>query len=270
MNEEITLLVDIGNSAIKWCSYVETDINATDLSDKLVVAKKVYPKNISQESKNISQDFFLQQWGELTAPDNVVVSSVANSAVLQALQQASNQLWSLSAIQVTSTDIRFPFLNAYQNPAQLGDDRFCAMVAAYHNTDTDYLVVDCGSALTIDIVASLKGEQRTHQGGYVLPGLSLMKASLAKQTADVRVDKRYKPESLLPGDTTEQCVDAAIYLSAVSLIESVFKQQHKENITCILTGGDAEDLAKFLSIKHRIIPNLVLQGLVHITCQQNW
>lgn len=253
------LLVDIGNSSIKWCSSVQADIDATALKkEKLTVFRKVY-------TKDISQDFFLDLWAQLDVPLKVVVSNVADIAVLQALQQACTQLWSLRVIQVTSVDESFSFLNTYKDPAQLGDDRFCVMVGAYQQTDTDYIVVDCGSAITIDIVASCEGKQRAHQGGYILPGLNLMKTSLARQTADVRVDNSHKTNSLLPGDTTETCVNAATTLSAVALIESVFKQQQNEALQCILTGGDAEEVARFLSIKHHIIPDLVMQGLAYIS-----
>lgn len=252
------LLVDIGNSTIKWSLYLQADVNATDLKDTLTVCRKVYPKNISQ-------DFFLEEWDQLDVPVKVIVSNVADIAVLHAVQLACMQLWSLAVMQVSSTDERFTFLNTYKDPAQLGDDRFCAMVGAYHHTDTDYIVVDCGSAITIDIVASFAGKQRVHQGGYILPGLSLMKTSLAIQTADVQVDETHKADSLLPGDTTEACVNAAITLSAVALIETVFKQQQNKELQCLLTGGDAEEVARFLSIQYHIIPGLVLQGLAYIS-----
>lgn len=257
MSIQSTLLVDIGNTAIKWCFCLQDEVIAGDLKGELKVSQKIYPTKISS-------DFFIELWQQFNTPTNIIVSCVGNDSVLNALQQAGQKLWSRDVTQMISTQKSYHFLNAYEEPAQLGDDRFCGMVAAYHHTDADYMVVDCGSAITIDIVSKDSSNVRAHQGGYIFPGLGLMKASLGQKTANVEVNNTVSPADLLPGNTTEECVNAAIYLSAITLIERIFRQQEKEGMQCILTGGDAEELAKFLSIKYSLVPDLVLRGLWYL------
>ena len=144
------LLVDIGNSAVKWA--------LTPLSESLAASYKKYPEEITAE-------FFINLWASIEIPNEIMVTCVATERAWQALIEASQRLWNIKAKRVFSAEIGYGLTNAYVNPSELGSDRWCAMVAAYHATDSDIIVIDCGSAITIDIVNSA-GQ---HLGGYILP-----------------------------------------------------------------------------------------------------
>jgi len=249
MSEQLTLLVDIGNSAVKWCVLSEGDQLST-------MAHHYYP------AKNIMPTFFNELWADLSKPKKIIVSSVAKNNVWQALQQSCDELWSLDAERMSSPKKACGLSNAYEDVESLGSDRWFAMLAAFNGqtTASASLVVSCGSAITLDIIDS----EGLHQGGYILPGLAMMKKSLAVETANVSVYPEISTPSLLPATTTAGCVDAGILLSAVKLIEAVFEQQSQHNqIRCYLAGGDAALIADLLSIKYVIMPNLVLKGLAH-------
>jgi type III pantothenate kinase len=255
MNKQNTLLVDVGNSSVKWRLIT-------------VAATKKNPAMLQQQyPKDISKSFFIQCWQTLAKPDKVVVSCVANKHVWQVLEQACEELWSIKAEKITSVKEGFGIINAYKQPSDLGSDRWCAMIGALHAIESDFIVVDCGSAITIDVVMSSgKHHAGKHLGGYILPGFSMMKQSLGMHTAEVQVDIKLSSATLTPSNSTQGCVDSAIYLSVVKLIEAIFEQQEKQDkkAQCVLTGGDAALVAKLLSIKYVMMPELVLHGLAII------
>ena len=255
MSKQNNLLVDVGNSSVKW-SLIHNEVK---VKSKLAQLDKLSAMSQERYPEKISASFFTQHWETLQRPENVFVSCVANQQVWDALEQACQQLWAIKAKRITSEKEGFGLLNAYNQPSDLGSDRWCAMIGAMHEIDTDLIVVSCGSAITIDVVKS----SGKHLGGYILPGLTMMKRSLGNYTAEVNVDLNLTKSDLTPSNTTAGCVDSAVYLSAVKLIETVFEQQAKqsENVQCLLTGGDAVFVAELLSIKCVMMPDLVIRGL---------
>lgn len=247
MTVQSTLLVDVGNSSIKW-SMLSAEKKLSDMVCKYYADKALSPK------------FFTDIWRSIQTPKKVLVSCVANDTVWHILQKTCRELWSIDAKRVSSMQTACGVINAYSKYETLGSDRWFAMLGAFSEKTTASLVVDCGTAITVDVINA----EGVHLGGYILPGLTMMKTSLTKDTADVSVNLDLSNHSLLPAKTTEGCVDAAILLSAVKFIEAVFNQQDVNNsMHCYLTGGDAGLLAEYLSIKFVIIPALVLKGLAH-------
>ena len=260
MNKNNILLVDIGNSSVKWSLFDNSSLLENNKANALLDMRQLY------YPKNISSSFFSNYWDDLNKPERVIVSCVANKDVLHALGQACEQLWNIEATEINSTNKEAGIVNAYIEPADLGSDRWCAMIGANQIINTDFIVVDCGSAITIDVVSSQDKILSKHIGGYILPGLEMMKQSLGTNTADVKIDLKNTNTSLAPSNTTIGCVNSAVYLSAVKLIETVFEQQLKQSdgVQCFLTGGDAALLAEFLSIEYSMVADLVLRGLAVI------
>lgn len=254
MKKQNILLVDAGNSSVKWSFADSPDTN--DLSK---MQQQFYPENISTS-------FFTKCWDSFEKPERVLVSCVADKNVLHALNKACDQLWNININEINSLKESTGLVNAYIEPSDLGSDRWCAMIGANEIISSDFIVVDCGSAITIDLVSNHEKNASRHIGGYILPGLEMMKRSLGAQTADVKVDLKHTKTTLGPSNTTVGCVNSAVYLSAVKLIEAVYEQQVKqsEGVQCLLTGGDAPLLAEFLSVDYIMMPDLVLRGLAVI------
>lgn len=242
------LLVDIGNSSVKWANY-----STHGLTSMLI---KKYPRNVSR-------DFFKECWKELDKPNEVYVSSVADDFVWQELAEACNELWNIKAQKVVSSKEGYGLVNVYNDATTLGSDRWCAMLGGLQNTSSAFLIIDAGSALTIDMVS----EKGKHLGGHIVPGLGMMRESLGHQTALVKTKlSKNNAISLSLANTTIQCVESGIYLSVVKLIEAVYERESQQvkQITCFLTGSDAEDIAGLLAFKSIIMPDLVLRGLAVI------
>ena len=239
------LLIDIGNSSLKWA------VSSSDgLSDML---QQQYPENISST-------FFTECWQGVDKPGEIIASCVAGEAVWHALAKACDELWSIEVQKVNSLKEGFGLVNAYDDALALGSDRWCAMIGGLQVADSAFLIIDAGSALTVDMV----NESGNHLGGYIVPGLGMMRKSLGLQTAQVKTEPTEgNIPSLSLANSTAQCVEAGIYLSTVKLIEAVYERESKQvkQLTCFLTGGDAQSIADLLAFKCVIMPDLVLRGL---------
>ena len=242
------LLVDIGNTAIKWA--LKNSTNAMEMS------RQQYPDNVSES-------FFIDCLANVNKADKVFTTCVASPEVWQAFKNAIFLLWGLEVERVVSESNAYGVINGYETPSDLGSDRWCGLIAAYHEVNSDIIVVSCGSAVTIDIV-NQSGE---HLGGYILPGLAMMKKSLGEHTAQVKVNTPLsETNTLSPAHSTSGCVEAGVNLAAVSVIEAVIKQQvkHSKNLQCFLTGGDADSIAQHLTTEYVKMPNLIIRGLAII------
>jgi len=147
---------------------------------------------------------------------------------------------------------------AYKNVTSLGVDRWAAVVAAYKRVNGAVLVVDAGSALTVDLV-EVSGQ---HLGGYIIPGHKLMCASLLKETAAVSFDEVFDHVGF--GASTQQCVTGGVMTALVGAVQLSIQQASMRignNLAVILTGGDAEILVPLLDCQVEVVPELVLDGL---------
>ncbi|MBF7054209.1 type III pantothenate kinase [Halomonas sp. KAO] len=195
----------------------------------------------------------------LEVVESVRISSVARRAVLEETVQLLRQR--VGAVYVaSSTPEALGVTNGYEEPERLGVDRWLGVLAGYQQVGA-CCAVDCGSAITIDFV--LPGGR--HLGGYILPGLRLMKESLKLGTRNVAIDPDSEPEELLvPGKRTVEAVNHGIYMAAVSAINRVYAEVCDSEgvaLPLMLTGGDARVVARGLQVPHAVWPDMVYGGL---------
>jgi type III pantothenate kinase len=155
--------------------------------------------------------------------------------------------------------------NGYCEPGKLGVDRWLAILAAFNRAAGACLVIDVGTAVTVDFV-TVNGE---HLGGYICPGLRLMSEQLvahAQGIAGLHVGAG-SLQDLTPGRTTDQAVARGAVLMLRGFVESQLQLAPAllgESFTLFLTGGDAE-LVGALSVEAHIVSDLVFVGLA-IAC----
>ncbi|KGK40970.1 hypothetical protein LH51_17890 [Nitrincola sp. A-D6] len=147
--------------------------------------------------------------------------------------------------------------NAYENPQQMGVDRWVAMLAAWQQVRQGVCIVDAGSAITVDFV-NAKG---VHLGGYIVPGQRLLHSSLLGATQGVRWAELPDSCSVRPGDSTAACVrNGGNYLLS-ALLQRVQADCEEYAIGHIfLTGGDAAELHCHTHVG-QLQKTLVLDGL---------
>ena len=136
----------------------------------------------------------------------------------------------------------------------LGTDRWLAMLAGFQRIGGATLVVDAGSALTLDIVST----EGRHLGGYIVAGQRLMRSALWSGTHAVKVASTPYGNLLVPPTNTLDAVGIGGLLSATAMIEKIARQ-HEAAI--VMTGGDGRLLAAHLAAPALCVDDLVLEGL---------
>jgi type III pantothenate kinase len=144
--------------------------------------------------------------------------------------------------------------NAYDNPAQLGADRWGALVGARGVHAGDALVVMAGTATTIDVLDAT-GRFR---GGLILPGLDLMHRALARNTAGLPEARGTYRD--VPTNTDDAIVSGTLQ-ATLGAIERMGCRLVKTDFCVLLSGGAADALAPHLGLPLRRVDNLVLEGL---------
>ncbi|MCY4143339.1 MAG: type III pantothenate kinase [Gammaproteobacteria bacterium] len=151
--------------------------------------------------------------------------------------------------------------NCYKEPRTLGVDRWLALVAAWNSVRSSVLVIDAGTALTVDVA----NERGLHMGGYIAPGLETMRESLAADTDNVQVAFLSNCGSNLDfGTNTEEAVQNGLLSMVVAWLSRcrILAKGVCDNApTVFLTGGDGERLSRWLDFSCQIRPDLVLEGL---------
>jgi type III pantothenate kinase len=148
---------------------------------------------------------------------------------------------------------------AYSDPQRLGVDRFVALVGARHHVHTASVIIDCGTAVTLDAITS----QGQHLGGLIFPGLQTMRRSLITQTAAIQKGDQPTDLPLFARDTDEGVSSGTLraVVAAIDQISFSMAAELDEPVTRILCGGDARQLMPWLIHEYLYDPMLVLKGL---------
>ncbi|MDN7141443.1 pantothenate kinase [Pseudomonas sp. JQ170] len=152
--------------------------------------------------------------------------------------------------------------NGYDDYQRLGLDRWLALLGGYHLAKGACLVMDFGTAAKADFVAA-DGE---HLGGFICPGMPLMRSQLRTHTRRIRYDDASAERalsSMTPGRSTVEAVERG----CVHMLQGFARSQIEyaqglwgEDFTVLLTGGDAPLVQE--AVPHaRVVPDLVFVGL---------
>lgn len=231
------ILVDIGNSGIKWSLY---DRDGRGLGAVTRCAR-------DREELPVA----LRDAGLAGTP--IWLSSVAGiefEAALGAALQAQG-FGELHWAQAQAREAGL--ISSYDQPARMGVDRWLAMLAAREGRTEPVMVVDAGTALTIDLVAA----DGQHEGGYIIPGQRLMRDALLRDTQKVRFEDA-DHATVQPGTATTGCVAAGLTLAALGAVHYVL--EHHAGYQLVVTGGDGRRLLD-LGLPGEWRPSLVLEGL---------
>lgn len=239
------LLIDAGNSLVKW-AYASAN-QAVTLEG--CCCSKV--NDLSQVLEN--------EWHDTPRPGRILVANVAGKKVAEAICLATENLWQTKPEFPLSEEEFCGLTNTYDQPGRLGIDRLLAMLAAYREVRGPVIVIDCGTAVTVDLVSN----HGVFLGGSIMPGLHLACQSLISGT-DAIENCPGNAEINSVARTTDEAVTAGVLLGLVGGIEKVVADQiaHIDaQADVIITGGDAKRLLDNFSIDVRHRPDLVLEGL---------
>lgn len=247
MTETITGLVldlDVGNTRIKWrLSENGQHQHGFFLTDELAQEKEI-EKSLSA----ISQ-----------VPKRVRISSVVGGSLLQQIFALCESKWQLRPEVAKVEEVCAGVTQAYAEKDKLGVDRWLGLLAA-HKQQGDCVVLSCGSAVTVDVLA----DNGKHQGGYIVPGLTMMLKSLYQGTDAVKVSFKADYADLLPGRSTEFAVNKGVMAMVVGLVNQaseIFENKMGRKPKILITGGDGETVQPFIGGDTIYNPYLVFDGL---------
>jgi type III pantothenate kinase len=238
------LAVDAGNSRIKWGlwdgGWLRQDSVAKDDAPLLAVA-----------------------WHLLDGPRYLVASNVAGAQVTEWLN-AWARSQGLTVRWVTSQSEQCGVRNGYREPAQLGADRWAALIAARHFAGGAALAVSAGTAVTIDALT----QEGKFLGGLIVPGLDLMASVLARGTAGL--PRAPGVIAQFPESTADAIASGAMHsvCGAIERMERALAERGAEP-QILLSGGAAQAIRNHLGRPVRLVPNLVLEGLRLIAAEES-
>lgn len=156
--------------------------------------------------------------------------------------------------------------NGYDDYTRLGLDRWVAVLGAYAIAAKACVVIDLGTAVTSDFICT----QGNHMGGFICPGLQLMRNQLRTHTRRIRYDDDSAEKAkgtLLPGRSTVEAVERGCILMLQGFVSTQLehaKAYWGDDYALFLTGGDAALIGPAFP-QAQIVPDLVFQGLA-IAC----
>ncbi|MCY1541115.1 Type III pantothenate kinase [compost metagenome] len=244
------LELDCGNSFIKW--------RVIDSAQMATVAGGV----VGSDEELVSA---LQQVAGLELRHCRLVS-VRSDEETRSLTSRLQRVFGVSSACAVPAMEMAGVRNGYAEYQRLGLDRWLAVLGAYHIARKPCLVLDLGTAVTSDLVTA-SGE---HLGGFICPGMPLMRNQLRTHTRRIRYDDEAAEKALLdivPGRSTVEAVERGCLLMLRGFVQSqidLAAEHLGEDFEVFLTGGDAL-LVRDVLPRARVLPDLVFAGLA-IAC----
>jgi type III pantothenate kinase len=158
--------------------------------------------------------------------------------------------------------------NGYERPDEVGMDRIANAVGAYLLWGAPVLVLDFGTAITLDYLAGpVKGDPLpTYMGGAIMPGIEMAADALARGTARLPKVPLIGPRRVI-GRTTTESIQAGLthgYLGAIHTLVERTREEAGTMVPVYATGGDALNLRSHLPFLAGTEPSLTLIGLRQI------
>jgi type III pantothenate kinase len=233
------LIIDSGNSRIKWGLW----------EDRGFVAQGAV---LTARSGDFANAVYA-----LPRVARAIGSNVAGMVVEAQIEQALDP-WGVKPQWIRSQARQCGVVNGYVDPAQLGTDRWAALIGAHTKFAEACIVVNVGTAVTVD---ALTADGR-FLGGLILPGIELMGGALSAGTA--RLPRELGSFEVFPTTTAN-----AIYSGALQGICGAIERMERAltsagQVRIVVSGGAAEVIAAQLGRHVTIAADLVLNGLVAI------
>ncbi|MFC4815928.1 MULTISPECIES: type III pantothenate kinase [unclassified Flavobacterium] len=234
------LTIDVGNTRIKSAVFEQNTL----------IENSVFLLSEFQ----ISVEKILKKFQKISV---LVIASVGKIEK-EALDVFSDKV----KIYVVDRDKAFPFVNNYATPYTLGIDRMVlASGAVLHYPNQNRLVIDAGTCVTYDFIDA----ENVYHGGAISPGMRLRYEAMHNYTAKLPLLMLEEPSSVV-GNSTQQSMHSGVVNGLAFEIDGYIDalKSQNENFIIILTGGDANFLAKRLKNTIFANSNFLLESLHYL------
>jgi len=233
----MNLIIDIGNTKVKLAVFQGDKIIYKSSGDLEFILRDCM--DLKKEFKTIEKAIVCSV-GKLKETDLIELKKIFNVLILD-----SNTL--------------LPFKNEYKTPATLGVDRLALVSASLKRfPNRNVLIIDAGTCITYDFITT----ENRYLGGAISPGIRLRYRSLNNLTANLPLLDTKAPEHII-GNSSIESIHSGVINGVLMEIKGVTQQYDEkfEDLTVILTGGDADFLSKRLKSSIFANSNFLLEGL---------
>ena len=244
------LAIDIGNSNIVIGGIDGDDIRfeARIATDRIKTSDQY-----GVEIKNML-DLFSVSVEEV---EDCIISSVV-PPVFNAVRTGVIKLTGLNPM-VVGPGIKTGLNIQMDDPASVGSDRIVIAVAALLEFAPPLLLVDLGTATTIEVV----DQGNTYLGGAIIPGVRVSAEALSSRTAQLPGIQLDRPKRLI-GKNTVECMRSGIMYGAAAMLDGMIERMEEElgkSTTVVATGGMAQFVAPLCKREMQVEKDLLLKGL---------
>ncbi len=247
------IAIDIGNTNIGIGLFLDDEEKSFESISGKFNAK------IAKSLKSAWNQIPLVKGSNEKKRNGVIVVSSVKPAWTKIIRQIAKEDLD-EKIYLIGKNIPLPMTMLVDEPQKVGTDRVVCAAVAYDVVEEAVAVVDCGTAMTIDLI----DENGVFQGGVICPGLETGAEALNKSAAQLPKVKLTRPEAPY-GKNTKDAINCGLYYSAIGTIEDVIRR-YAEQIgkwpKTILTGSAAELIKDDCEFIDTYVPNLVLKGIV--------
>ncbi|MBI1337041.1 MAG: type III pantothenate kinase [Phycisphaera sp.] len=239
---ETLIALSIGNTRTKIGAFAQ--------------GKPVSTLAIENTSRGAIGPAVVKAWRELDDPSAPVVVSSVNATVCDAVLASLPSNIRTARVE---RDLPIPIGRQLDPESIVGEDRLLNAAAAYDTLKQMCVVVDAGTAVTVDYVDG----QGTFHGGAIAPGLAMMLHTLHTQTAQLPEVTFVKPEEPI-GHNTQQAMRSGVYYALRGLVRELVEQYAGVGESwpiVVATGGDAHTLFEGCDFVDRTVPELTLLGI---------
>ena len=225
----------------------------------LVAGEMKYANRVPHGSHANWAGALSEAWKVISELDSPAVAAASvnpslDAALEKAVKDATGQ-----TVEWVGRQIDLPIEVLTDKPSQTGVDRILNIAAAYEEMEKCCIVVDAGTAITVDCCND-KGQ---FVGGAIAPGVSTMLAAMHQRTAKLPEVEFTVPVGAF-GKTTEQAMLQGVYHGVRGMVKELAENYATELGTwpeIIATGGDAKSLFDGWELIHAISPDLTLYGI---------
>lgn len=235
------LLIDAGNTRIKCLL-----LNGSDLKAEVYFASNDYVAGMNSWLMGVK------------GLGRIVVSNVIGKEFEDWLTLQCRGLGLVVPEFPKTATMKLGVSLSYEDHSRFGIDRYLAMAAAYELVGGSVLVVDCGTAVTVDAV----DENGMHRGGVIMPGIEMMKHALMLKTKEI--DEEDAEGIDVFAHSTSAGVSSGVLMAVVGGIREVLERQSgliNSESQCLITGGSSGVVTEYLGLPCRVCHNLVFDGL---------
>ncbi|WP_100065301.1 type III pantothenate kinase [Miniphocibacter massiliensis] len=247
------LVIDVGNTNIVFGVY---------LKDELVFDWRISSdKNkTSDEYGLLFKDFFDFASINIEKLDDIIISSVVPN-LMHTISAACKRYLGKEPI-IVSNEINLGIINKYKNPNEVGTDRLVTAVAAYNNYGGPSIIVDIGTAITLDYI-NKDGE---YLGGIIAPGIEISADALFNKTAKLPKIDLAIPSSII-GRSTRESMQSGLVYGCIGLVDFLIGKMldseglSEKEVQIIGTGGFAALISNNSKYIQLVDKMLALEGL---------